>query len=234
MIPVLEVRGVSKKYVRSGNVVQAVEEVSLVVPGGTITGLAGPSGCGKSTLLRLIAGLEAPDAGMVLHHGSRAPLLGHDRTDGSVAAVFQDPTGSLDPRWPIWRSVTEPLTTSGRCRESELRTSADAALARVGLSTLSGHERPAELSGGQCQRAAIARALIASPSILVADEPTASLDVTTAAGIMHLLRSIVDERELAIVIVSHDRPMLDVLCDRTLTMRSGRIHFSENDSHPVE
>lgn len=231
MTAALDVRQVSKRYSRQGTVVHAVDDVSFAMCSGEIVGLAGPSGCGKSTLLRLIAGLERPDTGDVLHRGQPVRVLGRRRTDGTVATVFQDPAGSLDPRWPIWRSVTEPLTNDNRRDENELRVAAEFAFTRVGLSTLSGHERPAELSGGQCQRVAIARALIAQPRILVADEPTASLDVTTAAGIMRLLRSIVVDTELALVIVSHDRPMLDVLCDRTLPMASGRIALSENDSH---
>lgn len=230
MTPAIELVEVSRRYVTGRVAVQAVDAVSLRVEAGEVVGLSGPSGCGKSTLLRLVSGVERPDAGRVLHDGAPADVIGggrHRRTSGAsptgVAAVFQDPGGSLDPRWPVWRSASEPLTVRGRTRPSLLRATALDAFSRVGLGAISGDERPAELSGGQCQRVAIARALIARPRILVADEPTASLDVTTAAGILRVLREVATQDRVAMVVVSHDTAMLSVLCDRVQHMSDGRL-----------
>lgn len=231
MTPVVELIGVARRYTTGNVAIQAVDAVGLHVDAGEIVGLAGPSGCGKSTLLRLVAGLEAPDSGVVLHDGRPAAVVGSSgrrsarspSADARVAAVFQDPGGSLDPRWQVWRSASEPLTVAGRVRSALLRAAARTAFDRVGLAGITGEERPAELSGGQCQRVAIARALIARPRILVADEPTASLDVTTSAGILRVLREVATQDRVATIVVSHDTAMLSVLCDRVLQMVEGRL-----------
>ncbi|MEQ3553394.1 ATP-binding cassette domain-containing protein [Pseudonocardia nematodicida] len=196
--------------------VTAVDDVSLELRSGEVVGLVGRSGSGKSTLARLVAGMERPDTGTVVH-GS-----GARRRPGYVMPIFQDPVASLDRRWPLWRSLVEPLRARGRrLTRASARTAAAEMLERVGLAGLDPGRRPASLSVGQAQRVAIARALAAEPALLVADEPTASLDVASAATITELLRDTASDGT-AILVVSHDRARLETWADRVVTMRAGR------------
>ncbi|SEF18959.1 dipeptide/oligopeptide/nickel ABC transporter ATP-binding protein [Jiangella alba] len=228
--PVVEGSGLSVTYGQRGHVHHAVVDLTVAVHPGEIVGVTGASGCGKSTTLRLLAGLEQPHAGTVRLGG--ADIWAEGRTPrpprpGYVMPVFQDPVASLDRRWPIWRSVTEPLTV-GRPRMSKQERMAAARehLARLSLDHLDVRCLPTQLSGGQCQRVAIARALVAGPALVVADEPTASLDVTTAAGVTRVLREAADQGT-ALVIVSHDQDRLSVLADRILRMNRGRVVAEE-------
>ncbi|GIG70594.1 ABC transporter ATP-binding protein [Phytomonospora endophytica] len=216
MTPVVEARGLSRTYRRGRLRVPAVSDVDLTVAAGTVVGVEGPSGSGKSTLLRLLMRLEAPDSGELLldGHASRRTA------PGWAMPVFQDARASLDARWPVWRTVAEPLLRTDRAAR---RAAALDWLSRVGLGHVDPDARPRELSGGQCQRVAVARALIARPRVVFADEPTASLDATTAAGITRLLRAAADEHGTALVVVSHDADRLAVLADRIVRMDAGRL-----------
>lgn len=228
---ILEARAASKNYVVDGLDLAAVRATDLAVVAGEIVGICGASGSGKSTLLRLLGALERPDGGEILIGGEpawvrrvRGPRRQTPRP-GYVMAVFQDPQASLDPRWPLWRSISEPLTaTAFRHRPSaaERRRTVARSLAEVGLEQVDPCCTPNELSVGQCQRASLLRALVAEPAAVLADEPTSALDVTTAAGVLQLLRSIAD-RGTALVVVSHDEAMLQVLADRMLRMRDGLL-----------
>jgi peptide/nickel transport system ATP-binding protein len=226
---VVEARQVAKHYDRGARAVAAVQQASLTVRRGEIVGISGPSGCGKSTLLRLLATIETPSAGEVWLGGAPASRGGTPRLlnpltrNGFVMPIFQDPLGSLDARWPIWRSVTEPLTAPHRERRpsvAQRRALAHERLEAVGLNHIDPDARPRELSVGQCQRVAIARALTAEPRLVIADEPTSALDASVAASILRLLATTAGNGT-AMVVVSHDRLLLDVLCDRVLTMREG-------------
>lgn len=217
---VIEASSVTKRYRTGQGTIAAVDGVDLLVRAGQIVGIHGRSGSGKSTLLRLLGGLERPDTGTVTIESGT----------GVVLPIFQDPVGSLDPRWPLWRTITEPLTARGRRpRPGERRIStpqrkelAREALDRVGLARIDVHSYPTALSVGQCQRIAIARAWCAAPPVVIADEPTASLDVTTASEIARLLRRLRD-RGTALVIVSHDLALLGLVADRVLQMADGRL-----------
>ncbi|QSB16818.1 ATP-binding cassette domain-containing protein [Natronosporangium hydrolyticum] len=227
--PVLELRQVSKLYRTGGHPFVAVRQVDLAVAAGEIVGIGGPSGAGKSTLLRMLAAIEPPDRGEVWLAGEAAwrrvggGLRRRVPRPGYVMAVFQDPPGSLDPYWPVWRSVTEPLIALGpRLSRHDRRNLARDWLARVGLAQVDPRAMPAQLSVGQCQRVALARALIAQPAAIVADEPTSALDVTSGAGIIRLLREAA-MGGTAIVVVSHDQRMLDVLADRVTRLVDGRL-----------
>ena len=201
----------------------AVAGVTVSIPAGEILGISGPSGAGKSTLLRLLAGIERPDHGDVRFDGHPAwtprARRAHYPRPGYVMPVFQDPTASLDPHWPIWRTLTEPLTAPGRGRPSraERRGIAEHWLGQARLGHLDPTARPGQLSGGQCQRIAILRALIAEPALIVADEPTARQDVITAAAMSELLTG-ASERGTAIVVVSHHTAWLDTLAHRTIRL----------------
>lgn len=212
---VLAAAGVARTYGRGRGAVVAVRHATLALRAGEIVGVHGASGSGKSTLLRLLAGIEQPSAGMV---APRRPA------PGAVMPVLQDPVGSLDPRWPLWRTVTEPLTAphrhGWRMPRDARRAAAAARLATVGLEGVDVDALPGELSRGQCQRVALLRALAADPAVVLADEPTSALDVSVAAGLLALLAATA-ARGTALLVVSHDRAMLDVLCDRVLHLRDG-------------
>ena len=214
---VASVRGVVRRYGRS---VTAVDGVDLDVAAGEVVGVIGRSGSGKSTLARLVGGMEAPDAGTVLLDG-RPP--GTALRPGYVMPVFQDPVASLDRRWPLWRTLAEPRRARGeRPPRRRLRDLAAEALHRVGLDGIDVDRLPGSLSTGQAQRVAIARALVARPALLIADEPTASLDVAAATAIATLLREIADDGA-ALLVVSHEEARLRSYADRVTSMRAGRL-----------
>jgi peptide/nickel transport system ATP-binding protein len=212
--PLLRMEGVSALYDRGR--VAALVSADLEIGAGQILGVQGPSGSGKSTLLRLAMGAERPSGGTLW----RAEALARP---GAVAPVFQDPVGSLVPYWPVWRTVSEPLTAPGRARLSRgaRRNAARAALARAGLGDLDLEARPAELSLGQCQRVALARATIAEPRLIVADEPTSALDGPSTGEVGALLREAA-ERGAAVLVVSHDAAFLARLADHVIPMEAGR------------
>jgi peptide/nickel transport system ATP-binding protein len=219
MSVVVELRQVAKLHGRQ----RTLDGIDLTVAKGEIVGLCGPSGCGKSTLLRLIGAVDAPDAGTIAFAGK--PVWNGRRralpADGFVMPVFQHPAASLDARWPLWRSLNEPLWKQ-RLTSEQRRSAARIALDSADLSDISVEARPHELSGGQCQRVAILRALIAAPAILVADEPTSALDTATAVVIRTLLVDAA-RKGTAIVIASHDINALQEMSDRILVLENGTV-----------
>jgi peptide/nickel transport system ATP-binding protein len=182
--------------------------VDLTVRAGEVVGICGPSGQGKTTLLRALAGLHRPAAGTIrlgdvdVWQGRRP----RRPRPGYVMPIFQDVSASLDPRWQVWRSVAE----AGATRADVTRLFAAVGLAESHLDVL-----PHQLSGGQRQRVAIARALAGRPALIVADEPTAALDPTVAAGVVRLLREVADAG-CAVVVASHDEARLRSFADRVL------------------
>lgn len=223
---VAEACNVAKTYDRGRKSVNAVVAASLQVQPGEIVGIGGPSGCGKSTFLRLLATIEPPTNGAIYLNGvciatGQTQWITHKLArSGYVMPIFQDPVGSLDRRWPIWRTITEPLTAKATLSAAQRQGLALAQLDAVGLAHLDLDARPNELSVGQCQRIAIGRALLARPALIVADEPTSALDASVSAAILHLLAEIAAQGT-AIVMVSHDQAVLQTLCHRVLTMTDG-------------
>ncbi|SFP00256.1 peptide/nickel transport system ATP-binding protein [Amycolatopsis arida] len=216
--PVVAARGVRRHY----GPVRAVDGVTVEIGAAEVLGVVGPSGAGKSTLLRLLGGIERPDAGTVEFAGVPAWPPGRRRPvlprPGYVMPVFQDPRGSLDRRWPLWRSITEPLVLAhGRMPAPARRRRARTELARVGLGGVDVTLLPGQLSVGQAQRVAIVRALIARPALIVADEPTASLDPTTARDVAALLREAAGSGA-ALAVVSHDVARLSSYVDTVLAL----------------
>ena len=172
--PLLEVHEVSKTYRVRGSDFPALTEVSLSLERGKVVGVVGESGSGKSTLARVIMGLEAVDSGEVLLDGHLAKLHRSKSQRRDVQMVFQDPRSSLNPRMSILDSVEDFAIVHRLGDRSERRQRATQALEQVHLSSTVASRRPPELSGGQLQRACLARALITEPKLLVADEPTSS------------------------------------------------------------
>jgi peptide/nickel transport system ATP-binding protein len=225
---ILEVRGLTKAYGakpwfgRDRRLV-AVEAASLVMRRGEALGIVGESGSGKSTLGRMLVGLLAPDEGEILLDG-RAVDAGKRKVRSrlGVAAqfVFQDAASAFNPRKTIAASVGAPLSSLGGAKRAD---KVAALLDQVGLSAAQGERKPHEVSGGQLQRAGIARALAAGPRVLVLDEPVSALDVSVQAQIIALLRDLRATRDLAMVFVSHDLAVVEALCDRVIVMQAGRI-----------
>jgi putative ABC transport system ATP-binding protein len=221
--PAIQLDQVSRHYVMGESVIRAVNDVSLTVPNGEFLALLGSSGSGKSTLLNLIAGLDRPSSGSVVAHGknlSKMPPLELARyRRQTVGMVFQ--SFNLLPRMTLEENVELPLRLAEVDR-SERDARVREALQRVGLEKRIGH-RPSELSGGEQQRTAIARALVNRPKILLADEPTGNLDSATGESILTLLREIQKNPGMTIVMVTHERTLAERFADRLAVMGDGKL-----------
>jgi peptide/nickel transport system ATP-binding protein len=227
----VEVAGARKEFVvgrrlfGAGTVVAAVDGVSFTIAPGRVLGIAGESGSGKSTLANLLVGLEVPTEGEIRIGGralGRKPDTAFRR---SVQMVFQDPFGSINPRFTVGRAVEEPLLIHGMGELADRRDRAIAAIEdaelRPGAAYLD--RFPHELSGGQRQRVAIARAIVLRPRLLVADEPVSMLDVSVRAGILRLLQRLVHDGEMAMVFITHDLSIVASVCDELAVMYRGRF-----------
>lgn len=216
--------GISLTY--RGRSAPALSNVSVSLEAGGSVGVVGESGSGKSSLASVAIGLEAPQAGSVSLAGEvLASRLSH-RTIAQRRAmqiVFQDPNSSLDPTWPVWRTVTEGIALQQRAGLSELRLKAQQLLAEVALTPDLLERRPHELSGGQRQRVAIARALAVDPGVLILDEPTSALDVSVQAQVLDLLLDLQERRGLSMLLISHDLDVVRHLCTEIYVMRAGRV-----------
>ena len=208
---------------RPARVVHAVDGVSLSIPEGQIFGLVGESGSGKSTLAQIMVRLIEPTSGHLVYRGQPVDRLdapGRRAFRQNVQMVFQDTHSSLNPRKRIRRALSEPLSARGA-------PATPAALARlldqVGLDPALLTRFPHELSGGQRQRVGIARALAMEPTILVADEPVSSLDVSLQGQIINLLQDLNRTLGLTIVLISHDLAVVARICGSLAVMNRGQV-----------
>lgn len=223
---ILELERVSKTFGRGAKRVNAVIEVSLEVRSGESRALVGGSGSGKSTLARVAASLLAPDSGRVMVGGrDQGKLQGEEKRESlrMVQMVFQDPVASFDPRQTIGRNLAEPLRNFRLSKREALRAEVLEALEMVGLPEDFHDRLPGELSGGQCQRAAIARAVLAKPGLLICDEATSALDAIVQAQILNLLNRLKEEMGLAILLISHDLALVRSFCSTIGVMSEGRL-----------
>jgi oligopeptide/dipeptide ABC transporter ATP-binding protein len=198
---------------------RAVDGASLEVYPGEVLALVGESGSGKTTLIRSIQGLQPPTSGRVSLEGKPASRGGHRQ----IQMIFQDPTGALNPRQTIYEIVSEGLRI--RKDRGDEPTRVAEALSKAGLRP---PERfmplyPHEISGGQRQRVVIAGAMVLEPRLLLADEPVASLDASIRGEILSLMRTLVDDTDLAILVVTHDLGLAWNIADRVAVMYLGRI-----------
>ena len=206
-----------------GATIRAVDDVSFAIQPGEFLALLGSSGSGKSTLLNLMAGLDRPTSGSIRADGSNlnelSPLDLARYRRNTVGMVFQ--SFNLLPRMTLEENVELPLRLA-EVERSERAARVREALERVGLEKRFGH-RPSELSGGEQQRTAIARALVNRPRILFADEPTGNLDSATGEAILSLLREIQSHMGMTIVMVTHERPLAERFAGRLASMADGKL-----------
>lgn len=242
--PLLEVDSVVKHFKirsspgRAGGVLRAVDGVSLSLAAGETLGIVGESGCGKSTLARLVVGLVEPTAGAIRIHGGdiwESGPLGRERRR-HFQMVFQDPSGSMNPRRTVGASVAEPLRARGIRKTDD---QVERILSRVGLDPRMAARMPHQMSGGQQQRASIARALIAEPALVVHDESVASLDISLQAQILNLLVELQETLGTSYLFISHDLAAVQAVSHRVVVMYLGEIvetataqEFAERPLHP--
>jgi putative ABC transport system ATP-binding protein len=209
-----------RRYGEGDSAVEAVRGVSLDVPAGQFTAIMGPSGSGKSTLMHLLAGLDRPTEGSVEIAGQDITTMSDKKLTllrrKHIGFVFQ--AFNLVPTLTAEENVTLPLSIAGKKID---RSWVDSVLQRVGLDDRRSH-RPAELSGGQQQRVAVARALVAEPTVLFADEPTGNLDSQTSSEVLELLREAASVYGQTIVMVTHDEGAAEA-ADRVIHFVDGRV-----------
>lgn len=222
---VLDVDGVSKSFLVAGKKIDAVRSACLHVGARESVGLVGESGCGKSTLARLITRLDEPDEGAIILCGEDITHLSGTslrRSYINVKIIFQEPRSSFDPRLTLGTSIREALKAAGLSKPEQTKQT-ERLLCEVGLDKTYADARPTDVSGGECQRAAIARAIAAKPRLLICDEATSALDVSVQAQIMELLRDLGSKHEMSFLLISHDLALVSSFCDRTYVMHDGLI-----------
>jgi oligopeptide transport system ATP-binding protein len=209
------------------SVLRAVDGMSFDLRAGEALGIVGESGCGKSTLVRAVLRLLPRSTGTVVWAGRALETLDRRTMRAlrrQMQIIFQDPLGSLDPHLTAGEIVAEPLAIhSPQLSAAERARAAHTMLARVGLASSAYGRLPHELSGGQCQRVGIARAMILEPQLLVCDEPVSALDATLRDEIVQLIAALKDEHRTSILFVSHDLAVVRRLCDRVLVLYLGRM-----------
>jgi putative ABC transport system ATP-binding protein len=220
----VDLTNVVREYRTGGHTVRALNRVTLRINGGEFTSVVGPSGAGKSTLLQLLGALDSPDSGSIQFNGTEIATMTDEQQSTfrrhQVGFVFQ--FFNLLPTLTAWENVALPMLLDGK-RLRQVRADAVALLDRVGLGNRIDH-RPAELSGGQMQRVAVARALMMDPPLILADEPTGNLDSSTGAAIMELLRDVsrTDGAGRAVIMVTHDLAAA-AQTDRVITVQDGAV-----------
>lgn len=226
MKPYLSVQNLTKTFEqKKSGTLTAVEGVSFSLCRGETLGIVGESGSGKSTLARLITRRIDPTGGTILLDGTDITRLKGKALRPvyrSMQMVFQHPAASFDPRRTLGDGIGESLWLSG-CSKAETQRRVKKLLAGCGLPEAFARRYPHEVSGGECQRAAIARALAGDPAMLICDEATSALDATVQQQILSLLRRLQEERHLSYLFICHNLALVQSFCDRVLVMHDGRI-----------
>jgi putative ABC transport system ATP-binding protein len=217
----VETRGLARTYASGGAAVAALDGVDIAIERGEFVAVMGPSGSGKSTLLNVIAGLERPTSGSIRVDGEDIAALDEDalarHRSKRIGMVFQ--AFNLLPRYRVVENVALPLTFAGVPREARIARAREL-LARLGMSARAEH-RTNELSGGELQRAAVARALVGDPAILLADEPTGNLDSTNGAALIALFEEL-NAHGQTVLLVTHDANVAGH-ANRIVRMRDGKV-----------
>jgi len=223
MNKIIELKQVYKDYPQAGTLQTVLHDINLEILPGEFVAIVGPSGNGKSTLLNLLTGIDHPSRGAVIVNGAALQTLSNEKLTrwrgGNVGIVFQ--FFQLLPALSLLQNIVLPMDFLGKLNKSQRRERAMQLLERVGLAA-EAHRLPSQVSGGQQQRAAIARALANDPPLIVADEPTGNLDAATADSVFELFAHLRDQGK-TLVMVTHNETLADA-ASRKLEIRSGRIH----------
>ena len=206
--------------------VKALGNISMDIHKGEVVGIVGESGSGKSTLARVITRLQKPTAGSITYEGqdiadfSDSDLINYHR---KVQMAFQNPFDSLNPRFTVRQTIAEPLIVHNLVPRNRVEARTSELMDLVELPEMLGARRPRQLSGGQCQRVGIARALAMEPKVLIADEITSALDVTIQAQVLDLLERIREREDLTIIYISHDLAVVRMICSRVAVFKDGHL-----------
>ncbi len=217
--------GLYKKYKRKDKECLAVNGISFELSENEFLAIVGESGSGKSTLLKLIAGLESADDGSLSYKGEDYTSKRCGYAGNFLQMIFQDANSSFDPKLSMLDSIRE-------CKKKSDEKELEGLLSAARLDSNLLKKRPRELSGGECQRMSIVRALYSGARILLCDEVTSALDVTTQAQIVKVFKELREKREFSAIFVSHDIALMGLLCDRIMVMKDG-ICVEEGDMKSV-
>lgn len=232
----LELKDVKKTFQKNKKTFTAVDGVSFSIEKGECIGLVGESGCGKSTIARMVTHLEQTTSGEIfMNERNVTKAKGKELRNlyQNLQMVFQNPSDSFNPRIKLGSSIGEVLINFGKPRGEIKRTVAQL-LEQVGLKSEFASRYPHEVSGGQCQRAAIARAIAIQPDLLICDEATSALDVSVQAQIVDLILKLRHEMNMSYLFISHDLALVQSICDRVLVMHRGRIVEEGNTQDVIE
>lgn len=222
---VLKVEKLKKIFIKDKNQFVAVNNIDLEIKKGQCVGLVGESGCGKSTVAKIITNLEKSSEGNILINNFNIKAF-NSRNDKElykeIQMIFQDPMDSFNPRIKLGNSIGEIKINLGYDKK-EVKKEVIDLLEQVGLSEDYYHRYPNEVSGGECQRAAIARALLIKPKLLVCDEATSALDVSIQGQIINLLTYLQKKTNISFLFISHDLALVQNFCDKIYVMYEGEI-----------
>ncbi len=235
MKTVIEVKNIRKEYIvkkhfltgKTQEKVAAVKNSSFIVEEGKTVGIVGESGSGKSTTGEIAGGLQKPSFGNVFYYGKNINEMTEAEYEDyrkNVQFIFQDPKGSMDPNYTIGDNIAFPLITlKMEKNKKDALAKVEEMLEKVGLDKSIKNKFPSEISGGQCQRAAIARALAVNPKVIVCDEPVSALDVSIQAQIINLLKKLQKEYNISYIFISHDIGVVNYMSDTIIVMNKGNI-----------
>lgn len=225
MDTVLEVKNLRRTFYKGKTLLTAVDGVSFQLKKGEILGIVGESGCGKSTTVKMITKLLRPEGGEIFLKGKDITNIWGRKTKEiykEVQMIFQLPLESFNPRKTLGSSIMEGMINNGMPKK-EAVSKATELLGLCGLEGEYMNRFPHQVSGGQCQRAAIARAIALEPEILICDEATSALDVTVQRQVLDLLKCLQREKGMSYLFICHDLALVQQFCDRVIVMKDGRI-----------
>lgn len=220
----LEVIGIKKRFRNGRKKLIAVNNVSFHINDGECVGIVGESGCGKSTTANIIARLTKEDNGKIIFNGKDLTSQARLKPIGKeLQMIFQNSQDSFDPRDTVLEGIIQGAKSYGIYTQEELKARAMQMFEYVGLKKTYANVKTADLSGGECQRASIGRAIMGEPKLLICDEATSALDVLVQAQIIDLLARLKKDKNMAMLFITHDLPLAAVLCDRIIVMHKGEI-----------
>ncbi|KNZ43415.1 ABC transporter ATP-binding protein [Acetobacterium bakii] len=220
-----EVKNLKKSYRKGTTTIKAVDGISFMINKGECMGLVGESGCGKSTTARMITRLEQADEGEIFLNGKEISRVNKKELRdvySNIQMIFQMPGDSFNPRIKLGEGIMESMINQGMKRR-QARERAQEYLEACGLNRDFADRYPHQVSGGECQRASIARAIAIEPQLLICDEATSALDVTIQAQIVELLEKFQKEMDMSYLFICHDLALVQKVCDRVMVMYDGKI-----------